>query len=115
MPTYSPYTLQQKLELINKARKVLRGEYMNREDLKKLMKELEINDQFAYATEILLRKMKEDEAGNNSIGLKDYQTLVKYTYKDHSLPSSLKFEKALQQLHARLDLDKTTACETLGL
>lgn len=94
---------------------MLRGEYMESNDLKKLLKELEVNDQFAYATEILLRKMKEDEEQKISITAKDYQTLVKYIYKDTSLPSSFKFEKALQQLHAHLDLDETSNCETLGL
>ena len=115
MPACSAYTLSQKLDLINKARDVLRGEYMESKDLKKLLKELEINDQFAYATEILLRKMKEDEAQKISITVKDYQTLAKYLYKDTSLPSSFKFEKALQQLHAHLGLSNTSNCETLGL
>lgn len=115
IPSHSAYTVAQKLALINKARDVLRGAYMESHDLKKLLKELEVNDQFAYATEILLRKMKEDEEQQISITVKDYQTLAKYIYKDSSLPSSFKFEKALQQLHAHLDLDRTTNCETLGL
>ncbi len=115
MPSHSSYTVAQKLALINKARDVLRGEYMESNDLRQLLKELEVNDQFAYATEILLRKMKEDEEQKISITVKDYQTLAKYIYKDSSLPSSFKFEKALQQLHAHLDLNTTTNCETLGL
>ncbi len=115
MPSHSAYTVSQKLALINKARDVLRGEYMESSDLKKLLKELEVNDQFAYATEILLRKMKEDEEQKISVTAKDYQTLAKYIYKDTSLPSSFKFEKALQQLHSHLNLDETGNCETLGL
>ena len=115
MPSHSAYTVSQKLVLINKARDVLRGEYMESEDLKKLLKELEINDQFAYATEILLRKIKDDEAQKINISAKEYQTLAKYLYKDTSLPSSFRFEKALQQLYAHLSLDNTGNCETLGL
>jgi hypothetical protein len=46
------------LELITKARMVLRGEHMKSSDLKKLCAGLEINDQFAYAIEIQLLKMK---------------------------------------------------------
>jgi hypothetical protein len=46
------------LELTTKARMVLRGEHMESSDLKKLCAGLEINDQFAYAIEIQLPKMK---------------------------------------------------------
>ncbi len=115
MPAQSAYTVSQKLVLINKARSVLRGEYMESKDLKRLLKELEVNDQFAYATEILIRKIKEDEERKLPITPKEYQMLAKFLYKDTSLPSSLRFEKALQQLHAHLNLDETDNCETLGL
>ena len=115
MPAYSPYSASQKLELINKARNVLRGEYMEIDDLVKLRKELELNDQFAYATEVLLQQIKADEEQNRNITVKEYQELAKCIYKDSSLPSAFKFEKALQQLNAHLDLQQTTRCETLGL
>ncbi len=115
MPTYSPYNSSQKLELINKARNVLRGEQMDIDDLVKLRRELELNDQFAYATEVLLQQIKEDEAQKKNISVKEYHELAKCIYKDSSLPSAFKFEKALQQLHAHLNLAETTRCETLGL
>ena len=51
-----------------------------------LIQELENIDQFSYATEVLLVRMKLDEAKGATIVLKDYETLAKYIYKDHSLP-----------------------------
>lgn len=105
-----------KLEIINTARNIIRGEQtLNRNELKKLIKELEIHDQFSYATEVLLVRMKMDEAKGATIVLKDYETLAKYIYKDHSLPSSFKFKKALQELTSHENLSNTKRCETLGL
>ncbi|MFT3825146.1 MAG: patatin-like phospholipase family protein [Chitinophagaceae bacterium] len=105
-----------KLDLINKARSVLRGD-RNRsaEELKKLYEELEHHDQFAYATEVLLVKMNMEEDNGVLVPLKEFQKLATYIYKDHSLPSSFKFEKALKELSSHDDLIRTNNCETLGL
>ena len=105
-----------KFETINTARNIIRGEQtLNRIELMGLIQELENIDQFSYATEVLLVRMKLDEARGATIVLKDYETLAKYIYKDHSLPSAFKFKKALQELTSHENLYTTKRCETLGL
>src|SRR6187402_342246 len=105
-----------KLVVIEKARKVLRGQRnLSSRQLKELYLELEKQDQFAYATEVLLAKMRLDEDAGEMISLKEYHKLTNYIYKDHSLPSSFKFEKALQELKTNDDLYTTDKCESLGL
>ncbi|MES1181202.1 MAG: tetratricopeptide repeat-containing protein, partial [Flavobacterium sp.] len=105
-----------KLELINRAREVIRGsELLDIQDLKQLCKDLEANDQFAYATEVLLLIIEHEEKAGHTFSLKNYQTLAKYIYKDHSLPSSFKFDKALNELKTHDDLLTTGKCESLGL
>nr|MBA2513558.1 patatin-like phospholipase family protein [Solirubrobacterales bacterium] len=105
-----------KLNIINKAREVIRGNRnLSIEKLKQLCKQLEKLDQFAYATEILLIIVKEEENAGHTFSLKNFQTLAKYIYKDHSLPSSFKFDKALNELKTHEDLFVTGKCESLGL
>ncbi len=105
-----------KFEIINTARSIIRGQQtLNRSELIKLIKELETYDQFAYATEVLLVRMKLDESRGSTIVLDDYESLAGYIYKDHSLPSSFKFKKALQELTSHENLFNTKRCETLGL
>ena len=105
-----------KLALINKARSVIRGDRSLRSDeLKKLYRELEKKDQFAYATEVLLRKMSLDESEGVMIQPEEFQKLARFIYKDHSLPSSFKFDRALKELKTRNGLMTSQSCETLGL
>lgn len=105
-----------KLTIINTARSIIRGQQtFNKSELNKLIKELEQYDQFAYATEVLLVRMKMDEARGSTIVIEDYELLAKFIYKDHSLPSSFKFKKALQELTSHENLFTTKRCETLGL
>jgi predicted acylesterase/phospholipase RssA len=107
---------EEKLELINKARQVLLGDRnLNSKQLKDLYMKLEHYNQFAYATEVLLVKMKMDEEKGNTLLPDDYHKLALYIYKDHSLPSLFKFKKALQKLQNHDELAKTTNCESLGL
>lgn len=114
-PTAKPAS-NPKLEIINKAREVIRGNRnLSIEKLKELCTDLEKNDQFAYATEILLRIIEDEEKTGNTYSLKNYQKLAKYIYKDHSLPSSFKFEKALNELKTHDDLFITGRSESLGL
>ena len=55
-----------------------------------MYKNLEHNNKFAYATDVLLLKMKMDEDRCTPLKLKDYQKNWHfYIYKDHSLPSIL--------------------------
>lgn len=111
----TPPATKTKLELIDEARNVLRGKYVDSEFLKKLGRDLERNDQFAYATEVLLRKMHLDKEKGIPTPLTEFQNLAKYIYKDHSLPSSFKFERALEELNSHDELSETNNCETLGL
>ena len=105
-----------KLDTINTARNIIRGEQtLNRNELVNLIEKLENLDQFSYATEVLLVRMKLDESRGSTIVLKDYETLAGYICKDHSLPSSFKFKKALQELTSHESLFNTKRCETLGL
>jgi predicted acylesterase/phospholipase RssA len=107
---------EKKIALINSARKVLRGSRdLNAAQLKRMYLKLEHADQFAYAAEVLLVKLKMDEEEGKTLVLGDYQKLSQYIYKDHSLPSSFKFTKALQELQNHDDLSKTNNCESLGL
>src|SRR5690349_13836041 len=94
-----PLPTKEKLRLIDEAREILRGQRnLSATELKKLYRELEHHSQFAYATEVLLVKMKLDEEGGETLELRDYQKLALYIYKDHSLPSIFKFERALKEL-----------------
>ena len=68
-----------KLVVIEKARKVLRGERnLSSKQLKELYLDLERQDQFAYATEVLLAKMKLDEDSGEMIPLKEFHKLTNY-------------------------------------
>jgi predicted acylesterase/phospholipase RssA/uncharacterized membrane protein (DUF485 family) len=105
-----------KLALINQARSVIRGDRsLKSKELETLYKDLEKKDQFAYATEVLLRKMSLDESEGRRVAPEDFQRLARYIYKDHSLPSSFKFDRALNELKVRNDLANSQSCETLGL
>ncbi|HEY3403633.1 MAG TPA: patatin-like phospholipase family protein [Ohtaekwangia sp.] len=108
-------TTSKKIELINQTREILRGQWKNSDELEKLYKDLEEWDQFAYATDVLLAKIKQDQTEGKPECLADHQKLAKFIYKDHSLPSSFKFKRALQELNTHDNLDQTENCETLGL
>lgn len=108
-------TTTTKHDLIDYTRNVLRGKWTNSGELEKLYEELVEWDQFAYASEVLLTKLKQDQDAGKSVKLKEHQKLANLIYKDHSLPSSFKFDRALQELNTYDDLRLTTNCETLGL
>ena len=111
-----PNVTNKKITLINQAREILRGDRnLNGAQMEAMYKELEYFNQFAYATEVLLVKMRMDEDEGKTLQLSDYHKLALYIYKDHSLPSAFKFKKALQQLQNHDELAKTVNCESLGL
>src|SRR5688572_21800482 len=57
-----------KLDIINKARNIIRGERtLDSNELAEHIKELIDLDQFAYATEVLLIKMKQDKSSGLTI------------------------------------------------
>lgn len=104
-----------KIEIINEARLMLQGEDHPPGKILELCARLEEMDQFSYAADLLLKKMRQDQSSGIKTPLKEYQQLVRYTYKDHSLPASLKFREALAELKSHEDLLTTRDCESLGL
>ena len=102
-----------KQRIINEARLVLSGKKKNNAELKALCGDLERIEQFSYATDILLTIMAQNKEDGIPTSLKEHQTLAKYIYKDQSLPSSFKFDKALAKLNS--DASYVTSCETFGL
>jgi predicted acylesterase/phospholipase RssA len=102
-----------KIEIINEARRILQGEDHPARELLELCVKLEELDQFSYAADVLLKKIKQDEQLGVQTTLDEYQRLSKYIYKDHSLPASLKFKEALTELMTHENLLTTDNCETL--
>lgn len=119
MKQYTDLCSKSKLEIIDEARSVLNGTYRTTNELKELYQQLEKMDQFAYATEVLLVKMRQDEKESNQKPAEqlkaEYEKLARYIYQDHSLPSNFKFERALRELKSKTQLATTQRCETLGL
>ena len=100
--------------LITRARQVLNGQFLDREATAMLLKDLEKLDQFGYASEILKGEIETDEKGGKDVPLGMHHTLVKYIYKDQSLPSAFKFDKALKVLESHDNLLQSDRCESLG-
>lgn len=119
MNRYTDLTPGSKLAIIEQARSVLNGTQKTSKELKELYELLEKMDQFAYATEVLLTKMRLDEKDGvrkTAAELRaEYEKLARYIYQDHSLPSHFKFERAIRELSNHTDLLSTRRCETLGL
>ncbi len=101
---------KQKEELIERARQVLLGN--PDDDVKGLLKGLVKRDLFSYAAEIQKQIINNYKG---AVPLEDYQALAKFIYKDHSLPSSFKFDRALKLLEDNCHLATTINPETLGL
>ncbi len=115
MENQQPTIKSQKLDLIKLSREVLNGKDFNSKSLKELYLELEKMDQFSYASEVLLRKIRMDSESGIGTSVQEHQKLAKYIYKDHSLPATFKFDKALKELNACDDLNNSENCETFGL
>ena len=108
--------MKTKFELIEDAKKYLRGEdLISEKDCEELHRGLIANDQFSYAGEILLKKIDEDRADGVHPSLKTYLDLVLNIYKDTSLSSYFKFDKAIKTLEAEADLSHSEDIRTLGL
>jgi len=103
-----------KMLLITRARQVLNGQYLDRDTVATLLKDLEKWDQFGYASEILKGEIETDEKDGKDVPLGMHHTLVKYIYKDQSLPSAFKFDKALKVLESHDNLLLSNRCESLG-
>jgi predicted acylesterase/phospholipase RssA len=104
-----------KIYHINKARLILNGQSATDTQIKTLVDELQKLDQFGYASEILQRQTQSRKLQGRQVGLSMYHTLVKFVYKDQSLPSAFRFDKALKILQSNDELAVSSHCETLGL
>lgn len=112
----TPAPTSKKIKLIDEARQIINGaNNLPISELECKYKELEKNSQFAYATEVLLKKMQKLKEQSIKVPLEDYQKLALYIYKDHSLPSTFKFNRAIQELKTHDDIAITDNCESLGL
>ncbi len=108
--------MKNKQEVIELAKKYLRGENITSEvNFEDLYQNLMKYDQYGYASEILLSKIEENSVNGVKINQSDYQKLAKNIYKDTSLSSYFKFDKAINILNAHCNLPNTQDCETLRL
>ena len=107
-------TKKKKIDLIIEARKMMNSGGHSKEEIKSLVDELIANDQFYYATEIYY-KLLGPEVEDYQVTETDYQNLAKYIYKDHSLSSSFKFDKAFTTLKKNVELKTSQNYENFGL
>lgn len=108
--------MESKNQAIEFAKNYLRGEDIsNAIHFEDLYSKLIQYEQFGYATEILLEKIADNETNGDEIKLSDFQDLAKNIYKDTTLSSYFKFEKAINVLKSFCDLEHTKNCKTLSL
>jgi predicted acylesterase/phospholipase RssA len=105
----------EKFSLIDEAKIYLRGEAYNNERVMALYASLESNNQFGYAVEVINKYLIELEEQGQTITDEEYQVLVNNIYKDTSLSSYYKYDKAINILRTDCDLDKSNSWKTLGL
>jgi hypothetical protein len=72
-------------------------------------------EQYGYAAEILLKKIEDKEDQGAEIKLSKYQDLADNIYKDSTLSSYFKFDKAINLLKSFCDLEYTKNSKTLGI
>lgn len=105
-----------KKKAIALAKNYLRGEDIsNTINFDDLYQNLTQYEQFGYATEILLKKIDDNEDRGIEIKLSKYQDLADNIYKDSSLSSYFKFDKAINVLKSFCDLEHTKNSRTLGI
>jgi predicted acylesterase/phospholipase RssA len=104
-----------KFDLIDEAKIYLRGEAYNEDKVIELYKKLEDSNQFGYASEVVNKYIADLASEGKPITDAEYQVLVRNIYKDTSLSSYFKYDKAINKLRSDCDLDKSLSCETLGL
>jgi predicted acylesterase/phospholipase RssA len=108
--------MESKKQAIEFAKNYLRGEDIsNSIHFEDLYSKLIQYEQFGYATEILLEKIADNEEDGIEIKLSNYQDLAENIYKDTTLSSYFKFEKAINVLKSFCDLEHTKNCKTLSL
>jgi predicted acylesterase/phospholipase RssA len=98
------------------AKNYLRGEDISNEILfDDLYQNLIQYEQYGYATEILLKKIEDNEDQGAEIKQSKYQDLAENIYKDSTLSSYFKFDKAINVLKSFCDLEHTKNSRTLGI
>lgn len=100
---------------IDEAKKYLRGEKYEKDRIEALYSKLENSSQFGYAAEVILKYLEEMQEDGEEITDDNYQLLVRNIYKDSSLSSYFKYDKAINILRSDCELDRSQSCETLGL
>lgn len=100
---------------IDNAKTYLRGQGYDKEKIKDLFTTLEDGSQFGYAAEVILKYISEIEENGDEPLDDNYYTLVRNIYKDTSLSSYFKFDKAINILKSACGVEKSDSCETLGL
>lgn len=111
--TYSEYRMD-KITAINYARKLLRGGSISINS-ELLIEELKENESYNYLTELLLQKIENEKNEKTTTDLKHYIELARFIYKDTSLSSYVRFNKAIDVLVNHCQLDTTQSIEILGL
>lgn len=105
----------EKFSLIDEAKIYLRGAAYSNDKILELYQSLESINQFGYAAEVVNKYLGELEEQGQQITEEVYQELVRNIYKDTSLSSYFKYDKAINILRSDCALDTTTSCETVGL
>jgi predicted acylesterase/phospholipase RssA/uncharacterized membrane protein (DUF485 family) len=107
--------MEDKKKVIIWAKNYLRGEDINDSRFDNLYQHLIQYEQYGYAAEILLKKIEDKEDQGAEIKLSKYQDLADNVYKDSTLSSYFKFDKAINILKSFCDLEYTKNSKTLGI
>ncbi|WP_281638209.1 patatin-like phospholipase family protein [Flavobacterium marginilacus] len=108
--------MEDKKKVIALAKNYLRGEDISNDvRFEDLYQNLVQFEQYGYAAEILLKKIADNEDQGAEVKLSQYQDLAENIYKDSTLSSYFKFDKAINTLKSFCDLEKTKNSRTLGI
>ncbi len=98
------------------AKNYLRGEDVSNEiSFENLYENLIKYEQYGYAAEILLESIEDHKDRGGGIKVSKYQNLADNVYKDSTLSSYFKFDKAINILKSFCDLGNTKDSKTLGI
>ena len=107
--------MEDKKKVILCAKNYLRGENINDFRFDNLYKYLIQYEQYGYAAEVLLKRIDDKEDKGAEIKLSNFQNLADNVYKDSTLSSYFKFDKAIKILKSSCDLEYTQNSKTLGI
>ena len=107
--------MEDKKKVILCAKNYLRGENINDFRFDNLYKYLIQYEQYGYAAEVLLKRIDDKEDKGAEINLSNFQNLADNVYKDSTLSSYFKFDKAIKILKSSCDLEYTQNSKTLGI